>query len=126
MYQIYWWTPMTKCDFDKVAFELYWNHISAWVLSCKFAAYFQDIFLQKHLWRVAFVNMVLFKVRLRMFTKLPMSALFYVYNMFRKIENASQNIPSFDLSGLHTDMKLHVASFTFNRHVPTLLLTHTN
>ena len=126
MYQIYWWTPMTKCDFDKVAFELYWNHTSAWVLSCKFAAYFQDIFLQKHLWRVAFVNMVLFKVRLRMFTKLPMSALFYVYNMLRKIENASQNTPSFDLSGLHTDMKLPVASFTFNRHVPTLLLTHTN
>ena len=29
----------------KVAFQLYWNHTSAWVFSCKFAAYFQTTFL---------------------------------------------------------------------------------
>ena len=33
-------TPMPKCDFNKVA-----NHTLAWLLSCKFAAYFQ-IFLR--------------------------------------------------------------------------------
>ena len=27
--------------------------ISAWVFSCKFAAYFQNTFLQEHLWRAA-------------------------------------------------------------------------
>ena len=44
---------MPKCDFNKVALQLYWNHISAWVFSCKFAAYFQNTFLQQHLWRAA-------------------------------------------------------------------------
>ena len=31
----------------------YWNHISAWVSSCKFAAYFQNIYSEELLWRVA-------------------------------------------------------------------------
>ena len=39
MQQIYRRTPMAKCDFDKAA---YWNLTSAWVFSCKFAAYFQN------------------------------------------------------------------------------------
>ena len=34
--QIYRRTPMPKCDFNKVAKQLYWNHTSAWVFSCKF------------------------------------------------------------------------------------------
>ena len=37
-------TPTTKCDFNKVAKQLYWNRTFAWVFSCKFAAYFQNIF----------------------------------------------------------------------------------
>ena len=44
MQQIYRRTPMPKCDFNKVAKQLYWNHSSAWVFSCKFAVYFQDTF----------------------------------------------------------------------------------
>ena len=40
MQQIYRRTPMPKCDFNKVALEVYWNHISAWVYSCKYAANF--------------------------------------------------------------------------------------
>ena len=44
MQQIYRRTPMPKCDFNKVALRLYWNRTSAWVFSCKFAAYFQNIF----------------------------------------------------------------------------------
>ena len=43
---------MPKCDFNKVAMQLYWNHTSAWVLSCKFAAFFQNTFSQVEL-RVA-------------------------------------------------------------------------
>ena len=39
MQQICQRTPMPKCDFNKVA-----NHTSAWVFSCKFAAYFQNTF----------------------------------------------------------------------------------
>ena len=31
---------MPRCDFKKVALQLYWNHTSAWVFSCKFAAHF--------------------------------------------------------------------------------------
>ena len=44
MQQMYWRTPMSKCDFNKVALQLYWNHTSAWVFSCKFVAYFQNTF----------------------------------------------------------------------------------
>ena len=44
MQQIYRSTPMPKCDFNKVSKQLYWNHILAWVFSCKFAAYFQSSF----------------------------------------------------------------------------------
>ena len=44
MQQIYRRTPMPKCDFNIVALQLYWNHTSAWVLSCKFAAYLHNTF----------------------------------------------------------------------------------
>ena len=44
MQQIYSRTLMPKCDFNKIVKQLYWNHTSAWVLYCKFAAYFQDTF----------------------------------------------------------------------------------
>ena len=42
--QIYKRTPMPKCDFKRVAKQLYWNHTSAWVFSCNFAACFQNTF----------------------------------------------------------------------------------
>ena len=45
MQQIYNRTAMPKCNFNKVAKQLYyWNHTLAWVFSCKFAAYFQNTF----------------------------------------------------------------------------------
>ena len=40
MQQIYKRTPIPKCDFNKVAKQIYWNRTSAWVFFCKFAAYF--------------------------------------------------------------------------------------
>ena len=40
MQQIYRRTPMPKCDSNKVAKQLYWNHTSEWMFSCKFAACF--------------------------------------------------------------------------------------
>ena len=42
MQQIYRRTPMPKCDFNKVALQLYWNRTSPWLFSCKFAAFFQN------------------------------------------------------------------------------------
>ena len=44
---------MPKCDFNKVANQLYWNHIAVWVFCCKFATYFQNTFSKEHLWRTA-------------------------------------------------------------------------
>ena len=44
MQEIYRRTPMPKCDFNKVAKQLYWNHTLTWVFYYKFAAYFQGIF----------------------------------------------------------------------------------
>ena len=53
MQQIYRRTTIPKCEFNKVALQLYWNHTSAWVFSRKFAAYFQNNFSLEHLWRDA-------------------------------------------------------------------------
>ena len=47
-------TTMPKCDFNKVALQLYWNGTSAWLLFCKFAAYFHNTFSWEHLWVAAF------------------------------------------------------------------------
>ena len=52
--QIYKKTPMPKCNFNKVALQLCRNHTSVWVVSCKFAVYFQNTFSQKHLWEHRF------------------------------------------------------------------------
>ena len=35
---------MLKCDFNKVAKQIYLKHTSAWVFFCKFAEYFQKPF----------------------------------------------------------------------------------
>ena len=53
MQQVYRKTHMPRCDLNKVAKQLYWNHTSAWVFSCKFAAHFQNIFSKEHIWRAA-------------------------------------------------------------------------
>ena len=53
MQQNYRRTFMPKCDFNKFAKQLHWNHTSAWVFSCKFAAYFHNNFSQEHLWVAA-------------------------------------------------------------------------
>ena len=49
--------------------QLYWNCTSAWVFSCKFAAYFQKTFSQEHLWVAASVVS-----GFKMYTKLFMNS----------------------------------------------------
>ena len=56
MQQIYRRTPMRKCDFRKVANQLYWNRTSAWFFSCKFAAYLQNTCFDEHLWGTTSAN----------------------------------------------------------------------
>ena len=36
---------MPKRDFNRVTKQLYQNHTSTWVFSCKFAAYFQNTWI---------------------------------------------------------------------------------
>ena len=43
--------PCRSAISNKVALQLYWSRTSACVFSCKFAAYFQNIFLEEHLWK---------------------------------------------------------------------------
>ena len=43
-------TPMPKCDFNKDALQLYWNHTSAWVLSCKFPYLSKVTSMESPLW----------------------------------------------------------------------------
>ena len=56
MQQIYRRAPIPKCDLEKIALQLHWNCTSAWLFSCKFVAYFQNTFSQKHLWTAASEN----------------------------------------------------------------------
>ena len=46
---------MPKYDFNKVSFQFDCNRTSAWVLSCKFAAYFQRTFSHEHLWTATYL-----------------------------------------------------------------------
>ena len=54
---------MSKCDFNKVALQLYWNHTLAWVFSYKFAAYFQNTH----------------------FIKIPTEGYFWIYQTYQAI-----------------------------------------
>ena len=57
MQQIYQRTPMSKCDFNKVDLQLYWNQTSTtWGFSCKFTVYLQNTVLYEYLWRAACVK----------------------------------------------------------------------
>ena len=47
---------MPKCNINKTALQLYWNHTSAWLFSCDFAAYFQNTFSSEHPWRAVSVS----------------------------------------------------------------------
>ena len=62
MQQIYRRTPMPKYDFNKVAKQLYWNHTSAWLFSCKISPYFQNNFSEEYLWVSASVLFTLASV----------------------------------------------------------------
>ena len=55
MQQIYRRRPIPKCDFNKIAKQLYWNGNLAGVFCYKFAAYFQNTFSLEHLWRATSV-----------------------------------------------------------------------
>ena len=57
MQQIYRRTPMPKCDINKLALQLFWNRTSAWLFSCKFAAYLQNTF-PKNIWEQLLLNIV--------------------------------------------------------------------
>ena len=61
--QIYRRIPVPKCDLNKIVLQLHWNRTSSWVFSCKFAAYFQNTFLQKHLCRAASRMLILHLVK---------------------------------------------------------------
>ena len=50
---------MLKGYFNRLDLQLYWNCASAWVFSCKFAAYFQNTYLWKHLQWAASCNMTI-------------------------------------------------------------------
>ena len=65
--QIYRKTPIPKCDFNKVAKQLYWNRTSAWVFCSKFAAYFQNTFEWLLLFFLSFSSLTLFKDKQHIF-----------------------------------------------------------
>ena len=60
-----------------IALQLYWNRTSAWVLSCKFTAYFQNTFSQEHLWMAASEKLKFLFVRTQITITLSNSYLNY-------------------------------------------------
>ena len=44
------------CSANRFSQQLYWNHTSTWVFSCKFAAYLLNNCFDEHLWGNAFAN----------------------------------------------------------------------
>ena len=44
---------MQKCDFNKIALQLYRNRTLLGVFSCKFATYSQSTCYSEHLWTAA-------------------------------------------------------------------------
>ena len=44
-------SPIQKCDFINAAMQHYCSHTSAWIFSCKFAAYLQNTYFEEHLSR---------------------------------------------------------------------------
>ena len=69
---------MAKCDFNKVAKQLHWNHSSAWVFSCKFTAYFKNTFSKDQLWMAAsdYLNLSITQ-SLKIFKKIYQSLFFF-------------------------------------------------
>ena len=53
MQLIYRRTPMQKCDFNKLAKQLYGNHTLTQMFTCKFAEYLQNNFFKENLWATA-------------------------------------------------------------------------
>ena len=78
MQKIYGRTRIPKCDFNKVEKQLFRNHSSKWVFSCKFAAYFQSIFSWEHLWMAASKSLMIYINRLYCLSTDPSFLLYQV------------------------------------------------
>ena len=69
-------TPMPKCDFSKVALQLYRNHTSTWVFSFR-APFFRNTFEG-----LLLANLRNTLERLFLITTFHLLFLFYLYNLF--------------------------------------------
>ena len=85
-------TPMQKCDFNKVALQLYWNHKSSWALFWKFDTYLQNTFLEEQLWE----QLPYFVLRGFFFTRWKISVLVFcvMITFTRKIIFTCKLVPS--------------------------------
>ena len=74
-----------------VALQLYWNHTSAWVFPCKFAAYFQNFFLRTPLGG-CFCS---FKVTVRIFIsdRSRLSQMFFKIGVLKNFGNINRKTP---------------------------------
>ena len=100
MQQIYRRTPMLKCDFNKAALQLYSNNTSAWVFSCKFAAYFQSTFSKEHLWVTT--SGLYGRIKIAEELKLPPS---------QKYFKVTDSNPQFSSLAIHHSLQIHTEYF---------------
>ena len=52
---------MPKCDFNKVAKQIFSNHTSAWEFFCKCVVHFLEHLFIEHLWTTASVMDIVFE-----------------------------------------------------------------
>ena len=91
---------MQKCDFNKVALQLYRNHTLAWVVACKFAAYFQNIFSQEYLWRAPFVTAALsFHLPICIFSQMVRASTIKRENAVLILAKQDSTFDKFDVQG---------------------------
>ena len=111
MQQTYGRTPMPKFGFNKVA---NWNHTSAWVFFCKFAAYFQNTFFYEDTWVAASERYLCNEVR-----SLQLFPTIWKLNKNKELTMSTQKITAWGPWG----------SFTYLANIPvryvTALITNT-
>ena len=98
MRQIHKGTPMPKWDFNKAASQLYWNHTSVWVFSCKFAEYFQKSFLKNTSGRLLLALFTRGDIHQGwkdlIFDKSPCNISFIIYSSLKNKQNEKKSVQS--------------------------------
>ena len=97
MQQMYSRTPTQKCDFSNVANQLFWNHTSLWVFSCKFAGNLQEGCFDENLWGTTanFHSTCLTYFSIQIHVKFGLFSNIFLTSLMLSLERAVFRLPVF-------------------------------